>query len=332
MPSLGETGVTAKSQFAAAADAGVETLALDQVIRFDLYNRVVLSQDGMVFWVKATPTVAGVTQVDAMGSLHFSTVNSQDEDANISVNTVVFTSETEVNDLNGIGETQMWIATYSGSANRNTPMKIGFFQIGQFYEQAQLWHYRGNALYPDQQTQIIDNPAQIPSTLIVSNSLPIWLYLSQYQPSFPTYGFGNPFALYPSFLVPSNLNPAITPYGAVHIPPESTEVLQSAPIIDSNSSHFQLTKDQVRITLYGGTNKQALDFVDCINQYSVDYDTIGIMNMPVIRDQKRTQSEFTILGMKKLIVFDVSYYQSNVVAVARKLITKATETFILKST
>lgn len=330
MPSLGEVGTTGLSQFAAAAAAGVDTLALDQVITFDLYNRVVLSADGMVFWVKVTPTVVGQTQLSAKGSLHFATTLDQAEDKTVASNTIIFTSEGEINDLNNVAPGTMWIATYQGSANV-TPLKIGFSTRGALFEQAQLWHYRGNALYTDMQTQVIDNPANVPSALIITNSLPIWLFLSLYVPSGPAYGYSNPFALYPSFLVPDNLNPVTTPYGSVEIGEGDTDALQSAPWIDIDQSHWQLAQDKVRITLYGGTNKQALDFVDCVIQYSVDYATMGIMNVPVIRDAKRPQVEFQAIAMKKLISFEVSYYQSNVVTVARQLIKKASESFIIKA-
>jgi len=55
----------------------------------------------------------------------------------------------------------------------------------------------------------------------------------------------------------------------------------------------------VRITLFGVRNDQALDFVACVNQYSLDYDMFGVMNMPTIRDEKRTQAELNVIAMKK---------------------------------
>jgi hypothetical protein len=320
MPSLAESGQTAQTPFAAAAQAGVDTLSIKQAVTFDLYNRVVLSADGMVYWVKVTPTVAATTQLTVLGSLHYATVNTQDADANISQNQVVFTAEAPVNELNQVAETSMWIAVLDNG------VKYAFSQRGSWYEQAGLWHYRGMALYADMQTQVIDNPTNVPSSLIVSNSLPIWLFLSSYVPSGPAYGFSNPFALYPSFLVPDNLNPATTPYGAVDIPPELTESMQGSALLNSVSSQYQLTKDIVRITLYGGTNAQAWAFVGCVNQYSVDYGAIGLMNSPTIRDMKRTQAEFSTIAMKKTIQFEVSYIQASVLAVARQLILQAAAT------
>lgn len=324
MPSVDDQLQTGSTDFNAAAAAGVNTLDLNYELVFDLYDRVVLPLDGYVFWVKRTPTVGATTQLTVKGSLHIATVNTQDAGANISQSRVTFTSLAEVNDLRAIAPTTAWICTHP-----DTGLKIAFSIQGNYFKVANLYHYVGYALYADLATQVIDDPATLPSALIISNSLPIWLYLSQYAPSAPAYGFANPFRLYPAFLVPDDISP-VSPYGAVDILDDRGEAIQNAPLIKSDQSHYQLVMDRVRVTLYGATNKQALDFVDCINQYSLDYDTIGIMNQPVIRDAKRTQNEFSILGMKKTIEYDVSYYQSNVAAVARQLIKKAVPSYIFR--
>lgn len=316
-----DEALAASTPLAGTLAAGVEQISADQEITFELYDRRVLPADGYVFWLKRAPA----KQLVVKGSLHYATTNTQDEAANISTNYVVFTALGEVNDLNEVAPGTMWIATYTGKGN-SEPLKIAFSARASFYEQAGLFHYRGTALLADAQTQVIDDPADLPNELIISNSLPIWLFLSKYQ---PFYGFANPFELYPSFLVPDDLDPS-TPYGAVDIKDGDTEALQGTSRVDATSSSFQLCRDRVRITLLGGTNKQAIDFVNCVNQYSVDYDTLGIMNVPVPRDVKRTQAEFSILGMKKIIEFEVSYYQQNVEAVGRDLIKKAAAALILK--
>ena len=318
MPSIDEIGTTRKPDFAAAAAAGINTLDLSSTFVFDLYNREVLPLDGMVFWVKQTPTVAATTQLTIQGSVHISTVNTQDVAANISQSRVTLTALSEVNSLIEISPTTMWICTIPDGPFEG--LRVAFSSQGGFYAQADLFHYVGFALFADNETQVIDDPADLPSALIVSNSLPIWLLLSNYSPTNPAYGFSNPFALYPSYLVPDDLSPVV-PYGAVDILPEQTFGLQGAPFINQGQSHFQLTHDTVRITLYGGTNAQALQFVDCVNQYSLDYDTIGMMNIPIVSDAKRTQAEFGIIAMKKVVTFEVSYLQQNIEAVARKLIT-----------
>jgi hypothetical protein len=47
------------------------------------------------------------------------------------------------------------------------------------------------------------------------------------------------------------------------------------------------------------------------------------MNMPVMQDAKQSQREFGIIAQKKVITFQVSYYQSTVNNIARKLIEHA---------
>jgi hypothetical protein len=162
-------------------------------------------------------------------------------------------------------------------------------------------------------------------SLVVSNSLPLWLILNGYAPPYPG-GFNNAsLTLYPSFAVPDNLVP---PYAVVHIEPGSTESLQYIPRLTSNLSHYQLVKDRVIITFYGVRNDAACDFLDCVIQYTIDTDNFGIMYVSPIRDEKRTQPEFGVLAMKKTIEFDISYYQSRANNVARQLILSCIPTYI----
>lgn len=83
------------------------------------------------------------------------------------------------------------------------------------------------------------------------------------------------------------------------------------------------------ITLYGLQNNEALAFQDFVNQYSLDTDRIGVMNMPVPKDDKRTAPHLRTLAMKKTMRYEVSYYQSLSVTVARQLIESAIPEFII---
>jgi hypothetical protein len=47
------------------------------------------------------------------------------------------------------------------------------------------------------------------------------------------------------------------------------------------------------------------------------------VNTPIMRDEKRIQSELDLLAMKKTIEFDVSYYQTRTADIARQLILSA---------
>jgi hypothetical protein len=90
-----------------------------------------------------------------------------------------------------------------------------------------------------------------------------------------------------------------------------------------DSTHYQLSADRVRITIYGATNQQTLDFVDTVNRFSYDYDYIGIMSASPVRDEKRTQAELGVIALKKTIEYEVSYYQTRANDVAQQLLLKA---------
>ena len=49
-------------------------------------------------------------------------------------------------------------------------------------------------------------------------------------------------------------------------------------------------------------------------------DAIGFMNMPVLRDDKRTQNELAILAMKKTMDFEISYYQTRARTIAQQYV------------
>lgn len=328
-----------KTPLGSGLAAGVEAISLNQVVTFTRYRRLVLPLDGYVFWVRASilgpsaligsalpnrvfPNQAAsaltpARTFDAKGSLHYLTDTRQEASETYAANRVTFTALEEVTDLSEVAPDELWIGEFDG-------LRFAFSSRNSFYRQADLYHYVGFAVYADMATQIIDDPRGFDSrNVIVSNSLPAWLALNGYNPG---YGFGNPsLTLYPSFLVPNNLEP---PYAAVDIPPELTRAMASAPRINPlTSSHSQLCTDTVRITLWGTRNFSALDFVDCVNQYSVDRGIIGIMNVPVVRDEKRTQSELGTIAQKKTVEFEVSYVQERVNDVALQIIRSAVPSF-----
>jgi hypothetical protein len=338
-----DEALSAKNPMAADLAVGVEAIAQDQEITFTQYVRLVLPLDGYVFWVKsnivapsALYNAAGFNRVrygqppvaippaaptlTIVGSLHFSSDIRQEAAETYAANRVVFTAEDEVNDLDDIAPGTLWIGEF-----RN--FKFAFSSQSSRYYQAGLWHYVGFAVYPDMLPQIIDSPAGFDSkSVVVSNSLPAWLALNG---NVPPYGFQTGVTLYPSFLVPQNLEP---PFGAVDIPPELTIALAAAPTIDPRTStHTQLCKDTVRITLWGMRNFSALDFIDAVYQYSVNFGTIGIMNMPVIRDEKRTQAELGTIAMKKSVEFEVSYLQQRMNTIARQIIKTSIPNFYVNN-
>jgi hypothetical protein len=309
-----ELGGQPTTPLSAALLAGIENIAEAAVVTFTIYRRVVLPLDGYVFWVNTGATV------EAMGSLHRQTERQQNEDVTESNNSMVFTTQVELWNLNAAGTDTIPIGEVDG-------VKYAFGRIGWYYEQANVWHYTGDAVNPSMSTQFIDSEAELdPAKAIVSDSLPAWLTIATYNPIWLQPA--NPgIVLYPSFAMPDNATP---PFGAVHIDPNSIEGLQNAPLFEKNLSMGQLTRERVRVTLYGCNNEMALDFLATVENYSFDYDVIGMAGTPVVRDEKRPWSEGMILAQKKTIDFDITYLQHRINNLARQLITEASATLIIR--
>lgn len=317
--------------------AGLKTLALDQKIKFKLYGRVVLPVDGFVFWVRADLLAQSIftalvtaeqlaeieesgdpPNIEVMGSLHYGAEIRQEEAETYSQNRVVFTTPDEVQMLDAVAPGTMWIGEFDG-------LRFGFSSVSSRYKQAGLWHYSGFAIYADVGPNVIDSVLQFSSAQVVSNSLPAWLALATYKPAWAFWG--SPPTLFPSFLVPLNEPP---PFAAVHVYPESTVGLAMAPTIDRRTStHTQLCSERVKVTLWGTRNTNALDFIDMVNQYTLDTDAFGIMNIPVTRDEKRTQAELGVVAMKKSIDFEISYLQHRMNQVGQQVIKSAIPNFIV---
>lgn len=330
MPTVAETADEANNQLAAGLELGTRTLAQEQEITFTAYVKLVLPLDGYVFWVKASlltasalfnalrfngpqfnqsPRVASLAQtITVKGSLHYATDNRQNEESTQAVNAVIFTCFQEVNDLNEVGSTLMYIGEFNGQ-------RFAFNRRAGFYKQANLFHYRGDAVYPSMQTQLVDSLDGFDTTnVVVSNSLPLWLALNRYMP------------VYPSYLVDQNVVP---PYAAIHIPPGSTEALQQAPRYDRNFSQWQLVQETVKITIWGFRNFNALDYVKYLMDDSLANPTVwGLMNTPIVQDEKITQSELNVIAQRKVVTFEVNYYQQRIRDIVRQLILSAFITFI----
>jgi len=338
-----QEALTAKNPMAADLAVGVEALSRVQEIVFTRYVRLVLPLDGYVFFVNSeivspsalynsllinsrfsgfndqSKQIAPATTFIAKGSLHYATDLRQEAGEFYSAERMVFTAEEPVNDLSAVDPNTLWIGEIEGK-------RFAFSSRSSFYMQADLFHYVGFAVYADTEPQIVDNLQGFDSTnVIVSNSLPAWLALNGRN---PVYGFNTlGITLFPSFLSPQNFPP---PFGTVDIPPDSTHALASAPTIDpKTSTHTQLCAETVKITLWGTRNFNALDFVDAVYQYSVDFAPFGIMNMPVVRDEKRTQAELGIIAQKKTIEFEVSYLMHRMNDIAIQIISQAVPNFYI---
>jgi hypothetical protein len=227
---------------------------------------------------------------------------------------MIFTSLTEIQPFNQIGPEHLYICHYHN-------LTFAFSSRGRLYEQADLYHYVGTALKSRHQTQIVEDINQFNPTLVVSNSLPIWLNMPNYVPPYP--GFICPIPLYPSFLVDDNLPP---PFGAIHI--EKTESLEMGSYYGPHMEQDQLCKEIVRVHLYGADNLTANNFLGFVEQYSLDWMTLGLSQVPAIKDGKLIQSEFKILAQQKMIEFDINYRQKVVRNQARQFIEHVKVQFI----
>jgi hypothetical protein len=303
----------APAQLATALAAGVDDISSDQTVTFQQYTKYTFSEDGYVFWV-----ATGSAQQFA-GSLHVLSERKQEEDQTLAANQFVFTAEQEVSQLNSVAPDSMWVGAWQVDG---TILQVAFSATGMNYQQAGLWHYRGFAVYPALASQLIDSAGDLPVGPIVSNSLPIWLAQNSMAP------------VYASFLVPDNVVP---PYIIAHIDPNNTIALQAFPLFDWSARtnpngdpsplyelpSWQLMRDTVKLTFYGFTNQQAIQFYAALMDYSVNTDNFGFCNSPSIVDDKRTQVEIAALAMKKTLVIQASYYQGTADAIARRLILSA---------
>jgi hypothetical protein len=329
MPTVAETQ-NAKGRLAAPLAAGVDEISQSQTITFTLYRRLVLPMDGFIFWVKADllgpSATVDTTAIDGFyvnqgqrittpaqtltvaGSFHYASTQTQQQDENYVNNRVIFTALSEVHDFNDVDPTTMYIGTFD-------EIRFAFSQRSSFYKQADLYHYTGDAVYSILESQIIDDLAGFdPFNVVTSNSLPAWLTLNSICPVFPSY------------LVPDNQTP---PYVSIHI--AKTEAIQATPLFDNFGSQYQLAKDNVTATVYGLRNFNAQDFYKGVLDYiGPDGQVLGLMNMPIIQDEKTAQVELTALAMKKTIKFEVSYYQARMRDVAVQYILHCVPKFVIE--
>lgn len=308
--------------------AGVDVLGQQQTVDFVPYVRTVLPIDGFVFWLNArllSPVqlaqhgLQSADPVSVPGSLHFASIGSMVEDETIAIRRVDFTAESQITAFAEIAPDVLYVGSWP------TPLgtfKFTFSQRLTFYQQASIFHYVGDAVYPVFEAQLIDDIDAFDQRQVVSNSLPLWLAMMQAVP-FPSLVTSD-VTLYPAYFVPPNL-PA--PYGVVDVVPSSTRALQAFALRGPDSSRAQLVSERVRLTFYGLRNEEVMDFVDYATDYSMNVGTFGIMNMPIVQDDRRSQAELATLAQKKLVEFEISYYQSRARDIAQQLIEAAVPAF-----
>ena len=292
---IAEAAANQNSPLNAALLAGLESLDRNDSITFTKYTRAVLPLDGYIFWLNAGQTMT------VSGSVHYSTERLQNDDETFDKNQVVFTAESDIDTFNDITPNILWIGSYDG-------IRFAFSRRSPLYKVAGIYHYIGDAIYPAMESQIIDNPNDFDNvSLIVSDSLPIWLSLNQYMP------------IYPAMLSQQNIDPV---YAVVDIDAHSQTPLQAMPYQDYLSNHWQLVQETVKFTIYGLRNDTAIDFQDYLIAASMG-ETFGLIDSPIIKDVKRNQSELSVIAMKKTLEMTISYYQQRARNIAQKLIQSA---------
>ncbi|EDV6157460.1 hypothetical protein AA440_004296 [Salmonella enterica subsp. enterica] len=305
MPSLSELQQTAKTELNATLTQGIDDLSSFQVVTFTKYIRKVLPLDGFVFWVKASVLSSAPDSepdtVNVKGYLHLTTESIQDDEQLYDRNVVTFTAQADIDPFNDIGSDVLYIGEFFG-------IQFSFSRRTGLNEPANLYHYSGEAIFPYMRSQIINSADDIDlADVVVSNSLPIWLSLSQFMP------------MYPGMLSVQNLVP---PYATVKCGEPSP--VAGAFCLDEKQNQYQLVSEDVTITVTGLRNAAVEDFLRYVQDYTLsDKAEMGVMNIPVIQDERITQNELNIIAMRKKVKFKVNYYQQRMRNVARRLITSA---------
>lgn len=300
MPSLSELN-NAKTELNAALTDGLDDLSRYQVVTFTRYIHKVLPLDGFVFWVKASLTdVADPAQdtVQVKGYLHLTTETIQNDEQLFDRNVVTFTAQSDIDPFNDIGSDVLYIGEFFG-------LQFSFSRRIGLNEPANLYHYTGEAIFPHMRSQIINSADDIDLTdVVVSSSLPIWLTLNQYMP------------MYPAMLSSQNISP---PFATVKC--SNTTPIAGAFYLDDQQNQYQLVSEDVTLSLTGLRNAQTLDFLRYVQDYTLRNDAeMGVMNIPVVQDERVTQNELNIIAQRKTIKFKVNYYQQRMRNVARKLV------------
>ncbi|WP_261538603.1 hypothetical protein [Burkholderia multivorans] len=305
--------------------AGVRTISHNQQLTFTLYQQYVLPLDGMVYWIRQADTTFTV-----QGSLHVTNEQQQRPSESYAQNTVIFTSLDVVSKFQDIAPSTMWVCEYDG-------MLFAFNRRTMRYWQTDLNHYAGTAVFPTMRTQFLDSNASIPTSKILSNSIPIWLSLTGPLSAVP--GYDQPLAVFGEYLVAANQQP---PYIAVEIQ-ETTSIepqprkyafeddTVNPPVYREFMS--QLKRDRVLLHLYGFDSDHAMAYIDYLMTFFLNQGNtvMGLMSGPNMKDVPIIQSEYNIRGPKKTIEFEVSYQTFKALDYAITLLRKAQPNFTVPS-
>jgi len=291
--------VTTASEMDNTLFEGYQQLSGKQTVTFTKYVKRILPADGFVFWVKASliETEIGPFAKVFEGTLHQSVNQTQEATKTNAITSIILTVNKPIEELKEVNSQVLWLGEYKGS-------KFSFNIQNAFYDNANQYHYAGDAVYIENYPAIIDDLLDLDLTnQVISDSTIFWLLLDL------------PFTVYPSFLVPTNIKP---PYAVVEI--DQQKPLNARPVYDDTQTSSSHIGERAIITLYGLRHNAAVDLIEAVDLSHFIDGYFGIMNIPIVKDEKIPQSEINVITQKKVIEFYINYEQKRLRDVALKLV------------
>lgn len=278
--------VTSSNELEDTLFEGYQKVSGQQQITFTRYVEKILPIDGWRFWVKAEllqNEPAPFSQVIPC-SVHQSVNQTQEATKTNAITSIILTTNQEIENLKEIGQTALLIGEYKGS-------KFSFNVQSAFYDNANLKHYSGDAVYTENLDNFIDDIDNLDlENGIVTNSIPLFLTLNDIV------------QIYPAFLVPTNLKP---PYATIEVK-ESKGIAAGATYNEFEDSRLAQW-DRIELNIYGLRKKQLSDFLKYLETKQLETHAFGLYWLPSIQNQNIPQSEVNVLTNKKVLTFDVNY-------------------------
>jgi hypothetical protein len=280
-------------------------------ITFTKYVRRVLPVDGWVFWVKSSLIEGEVAPFSKvyLCSTHIQRNQTQEATKTNSISSIGLTVNKKIEDLHEVNQSVMWLGEYQG-------VKFSFNAQANYYEEANIFHYAGDAVYIENTPNIIDDIEDLDLDLengIVTNCIPIFITLNQQV------------QIYPAFLAPTNLKP---PYATIEV--KDTRGIAAGQSYNPFEDSSLLSWDKVELTIYGLRKKQLSDFLKYLENQQLVTEAFGMYWLPSVQNENVPQSEINVLTNKKVLNFDVSYTFNAVRSQAEAFIRSVTVDFFVK--
>lgn len=289
---------------------GLDDISYNEDVIFHEYRRKVLPLDGFLFWVKTyvSRTVSG--------SLHVSTHSQSTEIENYDLSQLVFSTTENIHTFHSTQADRVWVGHVG-------PIRFLIGAQKNTFKEAGLFHYSAETIPPSHRPQFIETEAELDGyTPVVGTSLPLFLSLpTDTTPALNWCPWPKDVPVFPSFSAPDNQEP---PYIIVHNDPHKVQSAGMGAVDPLTGDTHQILQEHVRLTLVGLPHTQAANVRDYILHWALLHsDVLGIVNTPVLTDEKRALNEASALAMIKTLELDVMYSQNTVRHTALKLINTA---------